>query len=166
MKIPIAGLRPGVHEFEFDEHPAKWGLENNPHLRTLVHLSVQLEKAPTAVYVRNHIRTTGHFVCDRCLEEFEQTIEDTGRVVFSSDQDLIGSHEDEIRMHDPRAQEIDLTEDIRDLLLLSLPAKLLCREDCHGLCAGCGANLNVENCRCTAKQADPRWQPLQALLHH
>ncbi|MGH7494065.1 MAG: YceD family protein [bacterium] len=166
MKISIAALRLGVHEFEFDEPPEKWGLENHPHLRALVHLTVQLEKGPTAIYVRNHIRTIGHFTCDRCLEEFDQVVEDTGRAVFSSDQNLVGPHEDEIRVHDPRAQEIDLTEDIRDLLLLSLPGKLLCQEDCQGLCAGCGANLNVEKCRCTAKQADPRWQPLQTLLHH
>jgi uncharacterized protein len=166
MKISLVGLRAGTHEFQFDEQPEKWGLENHPNLPSTVHLTVQLEKAPTAIYVRNHIRTRGHFTCDRCLAEFDQVVEDTGRVVFSSDQELIAPHEGEIRLHDPRAQEIDLTDDIRDLLLLSLPVKLLCKEDCRGLCTGCGANLNVEECRCAAKRIDTRWQPLQKLLNH
>jgi uncharacterized protein len=166
MKISLAGLRPGTHEFHFEEQPSRWGLENHPHLRSNVHLSVHVEKGTTAIYVRSHFRTVGRFTCDRCLEEFDLVVEDRGGLVFSSDENLIAPREVEIRVYHPEAHEIDLTEDIRDLLLLSLPVKRLCREDCQGLCAGCGANLNVEKCRCAATRSDPRWQPLQKLLNH
>lgn len=166
MKISLLGLRPGPHELHFQERPAKWGLENHPILRSLVQLTVQMEKGAASIYVRNHIRTTGHCTCDRCLEEFDLDLEDSGQVVFSSEEDLSAPSEGEIRRYDPAAHEIDLTEDIRDLLLLALPVKQLCREDCKGLCAGCGANLNVEKCLCKAKPGDARWQPLQKLLNH
>ena len=164
MKISLTGLRPGTHEFHFEELPAKWGLENHQDLRTLVHLTVQMEKGTAAIHVRNHIRTTGHFTCDRCLEEFDRALEDSGRVVFSSNEALAGPEDDVIHAYDANAHEIDLTADIRDLLLLSIPAKLLCRDDCRGLCAGCGAHLNFEKCRCETTHVEVRWQPLQKLL--
>jgi len=47
---------------------------------------------------------------------------------------------------------------------LSIPMKLLCREDCQGICPGCGANLNQEACRCGEKPGDPRWEKLRELL--
>lgn len=165
MKIPLTGLRPGTYEFQFEAHLAKLGLENHPQLRGPVELAVEMEKGAVSISVRNHIRATGHFICDRCLEEFDLPLEDSGRVVFSSDAEAHAPEGDVFRVYDPHAHELDLTEDVRDMLLLSIPAKLLCRDDCRGLCAGCGANLNVEKCRCTSTHVDSRWQPLQKLLH-
>lgn len=164
MKISLVGLGPGVHQFRFDEKPGKWGLENHPNLRTNIHLEVQLEKGPMHLYVRSRVQTLGRFECDRCLSEFDKTVEDVGRVLFSNDVDLVREGDDDIRAFDPEAREIDITDEIRDLLLLALPVKLLCRENCKGLCAGCGANLNHESCRCAPRAVDSRWQALQQLL--
>lgn len=164
MKISLVGLGPGVHQFGFDENPGTWGLENHPNLRTNIHLAVQLEKGPTHLYVRSQVQTLGRFECDRCLHEFEKPLNDVGRVLFSNDAGLVQENDDDVRVFDPEAREIDLTEDIRDLLLLTIPVKLLCREDCKGLCAGCGANLNHESCSCTPHAVDSRWQALQQFL--
>ena len=43
---------------------------------------------------------------------------------------------------------IDLTEMVNEKLLLSFPYSVLCKEDCKGICVGCGANLNYEDCKC------------------
>lgn len=51
--------------------------------------------------------------------------------------------------------QLDLDGLITDVFLLSLDTKNLCKEDCRGLCPGCGADLNSEPCRCS-KQVDPR----------
>ncbi len=59
---------------------------------------------------------------------------------------------------------IDLEAVFCDELLLELPTKLLCREDCKGLCAKCGTNLNKKSCGCTLKEVDPRLEVLKALL--
>jgi uncharacterized protein len=59
-----------------------------------------------------------------------------------------------------------LLEDVvREQVLLTLPGRTLCREDCKGLCAHCGQNLNLANCNCaqTADQHDPRWTALAGL---
>jgi len=166
MKLSLVGLSPGVHEFHFEEKPAKWGFENHPNLRDNIRLDVQLEKAPTHLYLRNHVHTIGRFECDRCLDEFELRLDEAGRIMFSDDSDLVQSSAEEVRAFDPEAREIDITEDVRDLLLLAIPAKLLCREDCKGLCAGCGVNLNQETCRCAPRAVDSRWQALQKLVEN
>jgi uncharacterized protein len=62
----------------------------------------------------------------------------------------------------PRAAEIDLGEAVREALILAIPEFPLCREDCRGLCARCGADLNQGECRCP-RAADLRWGALQAL---
>ncbi len=58
---------------------------------------------------------------------------------------------------------LDLTEAVRQYLLLALPMKPLCREDCAGLCPVCGQDLNKRSCRCPTVQPDPRWAKLAQL---
>lgn len=60
--------------------------------------------------------------------------------------------------------KLDLILPVRDEFLLSFPMRFLCREDCKGLCAGCGADLNLGECSCEKKVIDPRFAKLAALL--
>ena len=69
----------------------------------------------------------------------------------------------EVQIVQPGLSVIDISEDVRQTILLAVPLKLLCRDDCRGLCAGCGANLNTEACRCEAADTDPRWDSLRSL---
>lgn len=59
---------------------------------------------------------------------------------------------------------LDLTEAIRQYVLLTTPMKPLCSEDCAGLCPTCGCNLNQGPCNCPPKPADPRWSELGKLV--
>ncbi len=66
----------------------------------------------------------------------------------------------------PDDAAIDLTPDIREDIILSFPSNWLCRDDCRGLCAGCGADLNHEPCRCPRQRcADPGslWAALERI---
>lgn len=56
-----------------------------------------------------------------------------------------------------------LEDVLREQVLLSLPARTLCRPDCQGLCPRCGRNLNTEPCACEDKPSDPRWSALSGL---
>jgi len=58
------------------------------------------------------------------------------------------------------ADKIDLTAELRDYAVLSIPMKNLCKEDCLGLCYKCGKNLNEGECDCEKTNIDIRWQPL------
>ena len=53
-----------------------------------------------------------------------------------------------------------LEEVIKEQVLLDLPMKGICREDCSGLCPSCGQNLNLAACGCKASLGDPSWAPL------
>ena len=76
-------------------------------------------------------------------------------------EELEGEENDEILLLDN--DTVDLSELAREAFILNMPTKTLCREDCKGLCSGCGANLNVEKCRCR-KEVDPRLASLAKLL--
>jgi uncharacterized protein len=58
---------------------------------------------------------------------------------------------------------INLTSDVREDILLSLPMVALCSEKCRGLCSGCGVNLNRENCRCQRQDGKNVWKALDGL---
>jgi uncharacterized protein len=60
-------------------------------------------------------------------------------------------------------EKLDLSAWARDSLVLDLPDKILCRDDCAGLCPGCGADLNHQACTCGPEEPDTRWAALADL---
>jgi uncharacterized protein len=60
-------------------------------------------------------------------------------------------------------ERLDLSAWARDAIALALPGKILCREDCAGLCAGCGTDLNAGPCLCAPPEPDDRWAKLADL---
>jgi uncharacterized protein len=63
-------------------------------------------------------------------------------------------------------EEVDLSPLIQDQVLLTLPPKVICREDCRGLCQRCGRNLNREACQCVGAEVDPQLAPLKHFRVH
>lgn len=83
-------------------------------------------------------------ICDRCLSEFETEVP----LKFSQEYLIDKSPDEDIKLSVSRDFMIDVSEPIRQELLAALPVKKLCNEKCKGLCASCGANLNMEKCKC------------------
>lgn len=98
-------------------------------------------------------------VCDRCGKEFSRE----KRVTLDSlvAQELEDEENDEILLLE--GTELDLDQVVTEAFVLAMDTKNLCSDDCKGLCAGCGANLNVEPCRCRP-EVDPRLAALAQLL--
>ena len=71
--------------------------------------------------------------------------------------------EDGERFFIDESHTLDLSEVVREYAAMAEPMKPLCRPDCAGLCARCGADLNVSDCACAAR-TDARWGPLLALM--
>ncbi len=103
--------------------------------------------------------------CARCLDPVEHRLKGDYDVLFrplgvDSDEreHAIGASETEIGYYQDGGL---LLEDVlREQVLLSLPARTLCHEDCKGICARCGANGNNDPCTCEEVPADPRWSAL------
>ena len=98
--------------------------------------------------------------CDRCGEEtitsFDYGFDHT--LVLSLEQENEGDY---IETPD---YILDLDELVTSDILLELPSKHLCSEDCKGVCPKCGANLNKFACKCDLQEIDPRLEALKSLL--
>jgi uncharacterized protein len=165
MKISLARLSEGLHTLNFVEKLAELGLENHLSLHDEVKIQVDIEKRSPHYFLKNRVQISGRFACDRCADEIDRSLSGESRVVFSSDEAMLAMSEaDDIHFLATEAKEIDITNEIRDTVLLAIPMKILCSENCRGLCAGCGANLNSEACHCAAPPVDPRWDALRKLL--
>ena len=103
--------------------------------------------------------TTLSCVCDRCAATFDKPFHLSLEYLLA--EELEGEENDDILLLDNGT--IDLAELVREAFILNMDTKTLCREDCKGLCPGCGANLNEEACRCK-KEIDPRLAALAKLL--
>ena len=113
------------------------------------------------VVLRYQITGVMPYKCDRCLMQCRKDIDsEFSHTVVNELQD---EELDDIYLVCPEGI-IELEEIATSDLLLSLPSKLLCREDCKGLCSECGANLNEGDCGCSKKAVDPRLQKLADLL--
>lgn len=99
------------------------------------------------------------FVCARCAESFERsfTVEVSHRLVTRLENE---ENDDFIVAENC---ELDIEQLVLEDIVLSLPVRFLCREDCLGLCAKCGKNLNEGPCGCK-KEVDPRLAALLTLL--
>ena len=121
-------------------------------------------KSPVAVDVTHmsgrvlHIEARCHvsalIPCGRCLEEVERTFS----VSLSRDVDM-KKMETEQGLDEYSlitGTELDVDRMIHNELLVQWPLRVLCREDCKGICSRCGTNLNYHNCDCENQSLDPR----------
>ncbi|MBQ1741932.1 MAG: DUF177 domain-containing protein [Oscillospiraceae bacterium] len=105
------------------------------------------------------VDTTLACVCDRCGTTFDKPFHLSLEYLLA--EELEDEENDDILLLE--GGTIDLSELVREAFILNMDTKTLCREDCKGLCPGCGANLNYETCRCK-KEIDPRLAALAKLL--
>ncbi len=107
------------------------------------------------------LRTTIHGTCDRCASDFDREIEFPIDVVLVTE---LANEENEDEWVFPlEGDSADLDDIVRTVFVLNLDSKLLCKEDCQGLCCRCGKNLNDGPCSCQ-KELDPRFAALKQLL--
>ena len=109
--------------------------------------------------------TTVTTQCSRCLEPIAQPIRITIEEAFMPAVDLATGKALSDAETDPALlidvhHILDLSEVLRQAILLALPLTPLCSPDCAGLCPTCGANLNTESCTCETSALDPRWAAL------
>ena len=99
--------------------------------------------------------------CARCLVSVSQPLEISVHLLLqrkqASEEELEAVEDEEFEILDPGVREVDLKEFIREEVLLELPQRTYCREDCKGLCAQCGHDLNQGPCSCEKETVDPRW---------
>ena len=115
-------------------------------------------------------RFAGNFAapCARCLEPVKTPLSADYDLIFrplgvdaGSPERAISAQETEIGYY--QGDSLLLEDVLREQVLLSLPARTLCKPDCKGLCPRCGKNRNLEACTCEEGPSDPRWEALSGL---
>ena len=112
------------------------------------HLTVQL--AGRELLARGTLEQDFEAVCSRCGVDFDFTV---------TVPDFLASLET-----DEKTEFADLTDELRQSIILALPTYPVCRADCRGVCPTCGKNLNEGPCTCVHEERDGRWSALDALL--
>jgi len=128
---------------------------------------LQATKLGSTATLRGNIAARVRVECSRCAENFEISMAREFEAVFvtadTGETDrAVELDEDDLDLDYYQDGAIDGTAFLAEQIFLELPMKVLCAEDCAGLCAQCGANLNHETCDCEP-EVDPRLASLKAL---
>ncbi|GAB4185093.1 MAG: DUF177 domain-containing protein [Calditrichia bacterium] len=164
MKIPILHLEDGSHHFDGVIEKGTLDFYESGHYPHDIRVSVDMSKFKENITCKIHLETEAKFACDRCLEEFTRGFEDNFEILFHIGPGDFNPEEDDVVLVSPETKEIDFDERIIESLVLGVPMKSLCKEDCKGICPHCGVDLNKGACRCPASSVDPRWDELRKLL--
>ena len=128
-------------------------------VREPVQVSGTVRNMADALVLEGAAETTLDLVCDRCLKSFRQAMRVPVETLLA--ETLEDEENDEILLLDNG--EVDLDEVFTTALVLAMDSKHVCSEDCKGLCATCGADLNEGPCGCKP-EIDPRFAALAQLL--
>ena len=166
FRINISKLSEGIHEYHFETKPSNIGLDER--FSDIINIDAKLDKSVRQILLQVEIQTEGSFFCDRCLENFHQELKTAYSMIYiQGARSTVNLNKgEEIQILDTDMNHIDLDDDVRQYILLTIPQKLLCKEDCQGFCTTCGVNKNIESCTCGAKETDSRWDELKKLSHN
>jgi uncharacterized protein len=169
MIVEVEKLGPQWAAMQFDcllEDPE---LAETLRLSGPVSVSTEARRKDGRIQIRGELTAAGSTECSRCLEPVPLTIAAPFDVFYESQASAEDLHDLEVTDENLSVAElagdaIDLSELVREQVLLNVPARILCSEECRGLCESCGANKNLSPCGCETETIDPRWQALKGLV--
>jgi uncharacterized protein len=120
------------------------------------------------IRLRGRLKTGLELQCARCLDSVSQEISREFELLYrplgtDAGRDELSVTDAEAEIGYYQGEGILLEDVLREQVLLALPLKVTCREDCKGLCPHCGKNLNLEQCSCVVPDEDPRWAALKEI---
>jgi uncharacterized protein len=168
-----------VHPIDFREELRPQAIDLGPDVRQLSTLKMEGHADLVEEHHGKHktlqdIRLSGKLAtrlevnCARCLEPVQHDVARSFELLYRpqgsdarAEELSVTDAEAEIGYY--RGDGIELEDVLREQVLLAVPIKSLCREDCRGLCPHCGRNLNQEKCSCSEEVEDPRWEALKEI---
>lgn len=168
MIISFGDITPGgVHRIVKD---ARWSSDSGLvfQKKPEAEVTINLQNDSTAT-LRGSLEAIVDSCCCRCGTATAFTVKEKFNYIFKVEQDQthfvedVECDTDDIETVYIDRPEIHLEEVLREQLFLVIPEKLLCNQECRGVCQGCGAMLNSENCSCDDTRADSPFAVLKQL---
>ena len=128
-----------------------------------VELDLVLTSVSEGVYVSGSVRSSLTGECSRCLDEITESFDVPIAEMFAYADSTTERTTDEDEVGRMQGDLLDLEPAVRDAVVLALPTNPVCRPDCPGLCAGCGAHLADLPADHSHEAVDPRWAALRNL---
>ena len=168
MKLRVSDISEGgVHIGALQEPqwlvnlPELWSEDGEIRLLSKIGIDLQVTRVLNEVTVFGNAQLSIETPCSRCVEPVKIELNPCVSLVLSPGDKI---HEEDDAEHETyRDDEIDLSNYIREQIAITLPVKVVCSEDCKGLCTTCGTNLNSESCTCEREEIDPRFAVLKNL---
>jgi uncharacterized protein len=159
LKAPVGSIR----VFQINNT-----LEDDSGSQYLVQGELTLTRTNDGILTQGTLATATELTCSRCLKAFTCNIPlHIGEEFFPTIDIITGIKlpppEEEGSFTIDEHHVLDLTEAIRQYIVIALPMKPLCKDECAGLCSICGKDLNLEECGCHKEEIDPRWAELLKL---
>ena len=167
MRIELENLEKGKGTFAHTYQPEELDLlDERITLKGPANVVGSVKRSTAEVTVSGRLSAHVSVECDRCLKKLELRVSAEFRLDYITGQDYESSHTAELTSDDMDVsvfdgESIDVDELVKEQILLSVPDRTLCREDCKGICSTCGADLNAGPCNCEPSDIDPRWEALK-----
>ena len=130
--------------------------------------TAELMEALMEIRVAGHLKTEIESTCDRCLEPTSLPVDKEFDLIYrpaamapEGEEVEVAQKETEVGFYE--GEGLELSDVIREQILLDLPMRKTCSEECKGICPVCGQNRNMVQCACHEEPADDRWLGLKNL---
>ena len=168
MRVELENLKGGKGEFAHVYQPDELNpIDERVQLTEPAAVNGRVRIAGNEVFVKGHIDTRAQVECDRCLQPVELPVNSDFALDYISGTDYESSAAAELTEADLSVSVFDgatdIDEIVKEQILLTVPTRTLCREDCKGICPECGIDRNTGECSCVTDNTDPRWAALKNL---
>jgi uncharacterized protein len=171
MRIELESLEGTDGRFAQTYEPGQLALsDNRVHLAQPATVSGRVTQSKSQIIVKGQIGALVQVECDRCLRFVEVPVETRFSLEYVTPQTYEANpaaelKEDEMGLSVFDGEALDIDDLVGEQIMLSLPSRVLCKENCKGLCPVCGEDRNLADCACESTEIDPRWRALKELVN-
>jgi DUF177 domain-containing protein len=169
MRIELANLKEGRSSFAHVYELGELDLDDEYiKLSQPASVSGKLRVSGNRGLVDGSIGTQVQVECDRCLQPVVFPVQTAFHLEYVTGAEYealraVELSDDEMLVSVFDGEIVDIDEIVREQVLLSVPARVLCSQGCKGICTSCGSDLNLGDCGCETREIDLRWEALKKL---
>jgi uncharacterized protein len=134
-----------------------------------INYAIDVSRFADIIEIKGRVKSAIGLSCGRCLEPYKMAVASSFSLAYTSQlPDCVDEEGEEVELSAEElgltlldTEEIVLTEPLQEQVLMAMPIQPLCQDDCQGLCAHCGANLNIDKCGCEEPVFDKRFAALK-----